>query len=114
MRQRERAALPVVRGLRSRAAAAGADGALRRFGFVAVVRFFLPLLPPPVLGAGMAFGAGGIVYLAAVSWAAVVPLRAPTLKLNVVVAPSGPGSGWKSDVARAKVCPPTWIWSLSL
>ena len=38
-------------------------------GFV-VVRFFLPLLPPPVLGAGMAFGAGGILYLAAVSWSA--------------------------------------------
>jgi zinc transporter ZupT len=36
-------------------------------GFL-VVRFFLPLLPPPVLGAGMAFGAGGLVYLAAVSW----------------------------------------------
>src|SRR2546421_518934 len=38
-------------------------------GFL-VVRFFLPLLPPPVLGAGMAFGAGGLVYLAAVSWRA--------------------------------------------
>jgi zinc transporter ZupT len=38
-------------------------------GFV-LVRFFLPLLPPPVLGAGMAFGAGGILYLAAVSWTA--------------------------------------------
>jgi len=36
-------------------------------GFL-VVRFFLPLLPPPVLGAGMAFGAGGLTYLAAVSW----------------------------------------------
>jgi zinc transporter ZupT len=36
-------------------------------GFL-VVHFFLPLLPPPVLGAGMAFGAGGLVYLAAVSW----------------------------------------------
>src|SRR5438309_3645924 len=36
-------------------------------GFLAV-RFFLPLLPPPVLGAGMAFGAGGLAYLAAVSW----------------------------------------------
>lgn len=34
----------------------------------AVVRFFLPLLAPPVLGAGMAFGAGGLIYLAAVSW----------------------------------------------
>jgi zinc transporter ZupT len=38
-------------------------------GFL-VVRFFLPLLPPPVLGAGMAFGAGGLLYLAAVSWTA--------------------------------------------
>jgi len=36
-------------------------------GFL-VVRFFLPLLPPPVLGVGMAFGAGGLAYLAAVSW----------------------------------------------
>jgi zinc transporter ZupT len=36
-------------------------------GFL-VVRFFLPLLPPPVLGAGMAFGAGGLLYLATVSW----------------------------------------------
>lgn len=36
-------------------------------GFV-LVRFFLPLLPPPVLGAGMGFGAGGLVYLAIVSW----------------------------------------------
>jgi zinc transporter ZupT len=38
-------------------------------GFL-LVRYFLPLLPPPVLGAGMAFGAGGILYLAAVSWMA--------------------------------------------
>ena len=38
-------------------------------GFL-VVRFFLPLLPPPVLGAGMALGAGGLVYLAVVSWTA--------------------------------------------
>ena len=38
-------------------------------GFL-VVRFFLPLLPPPVLGAGMAFGAGGLLYLATVSWTA--------------------------------------------
>jgi hypothetical protein len=38
MRQRERAALPVVRGLRSRAAAGVPEGALRRFGFVAVAR----------------------------------------------------------------------------
>ena len=36
-------------------------------GFL-VVRYFLPLLAPPVLGAGMAFGAGGLTYLAAVSW----------------------------------------------
>jgi zinc transporter ZupT len=36
-------------------------------GFV-VVRYFLPLLSPPVLGAGMAFGAGGLIYLALVSW----------------------------------------------
>lgn len=36
-------------------------------GFL-VVRFFLPLLAPPVLGAGMAFGAGALTYLAAVSW----------------------------------------------
>ena len=36
-------------------------------GFL-LVRFFLPLLPPPLLGVGMAFGAGGLVYLAAVSW----------------------------------------------
>ena len=41
--------------------------ALCACGFL-VVRFFLPLLPPPVLGAGMAFGAGGLTYLAAVSW----------------------------------------------
>jgi hypothetical protein len=32
-----------------------------------VVRFF-PLIPPPVLGTGMAFGAGGLFYLAYVSW----------------------------------------------
>lgn len=36
-------------------------------GFL-VVRDFLPLLSPPVLGAGMAFGAGGLLYLAIVSW----------------------------------------------
>jgi zinc transporter ZupT len=36
-------------------------------GFL-VVRFLLPLLSPPVLGAGMAFGAGGLVYLASMSW----------------------------------------------
>jgi zinc transporter ZupT len=36
-------------------------------GFL-VVRDFLPLLSPPVLGAGMAFGAGGLAYLALVSW----------------------------------------------
>ena len=35
---------------------------------ILMVRFVLPLLAPPVLGAGMAFGAGGLVYLAAVSW----------------------------------------------
>ncbi|MGH2718724.1 MAG: hypothetical protein ACRDJU_09110 [Actinomycetota bacterium] len=33
-----------------------------------VVKYLLPLLSPPVLGAGMAFGAGGLVYLAVVSW----------------------------------------------
>jgi zinc transporter ZupT len=31
---------------------------------------FLPLVPPPVLGAGMAFGGGGLLYLAYVSWMA--------------------------------------------
>lgn len=36
-------------------------------GFL-VVKYLLPLLSPPVLGAGMAFGAGGLVYLAVVSW----------------------------------------------
>jgi zinc transporter ZupT len=41
--------------------------ALVGVGFL-VVRFFLPLLPPPVLGAGMAFGAGGLIYLAAMGW----------------------------------------------
>ncbi len=36
-------------------------------GFL-VVRYLLPLLAPPVLGAGMAVGAGGLTYLAVVSW----------------------------------------------
>ena len=36
-------------------------------GFLAVL-VFKPLLPPPALGAGMAFGAGGLAYLAIVSW----------------------------------------------
>ncbi len=36
-------------------------------GFL-VVKYLLPLLAPPVLGAGMAFGAGGLAYLAIVSW----------------------------------------------
>lgn len=36
-------------------------------GFL-VVRYLLPLLSPPVLGAGMAFGAGGLAYLASMSW----------------------------------------------
>lgn len=46
---------------------AAASGVLVVAGFL-VVRYFLPLLAPPLLGAGMAFGAGGLLYLAAMSW----------------------------------------------
>jgi len=36
-------------------------------GFVAAA-FYLPLLPPPLLGAGMAVGGGGLAYLTIVTW----------------------------------------------
>lgn len=46
---------------------AAASWSLVIAGFL-VVRYLLPLLSPPVLGAGMAAGAGGLVYLASMSW----------------------------------------------
>jgi zinc transporter ZupT len=65
------ALVPLLRragcSLRQAVLRAAASWGLCACGFLAV-RFVLPLLPPPVLGAGMAFGAGGLVYLAAVSW----------------------------------------------